>query len=113
MEKFKLSSTLNYHINIKNNMIGGISINIIEQLYYGNIEPQEITTRNTPKLRRKLGKLAKAEDELAQILNPKEKELLRKYSELCTEFSCLSCADAFTVGFRLGMQLAHDAFAET
>ena len=104
---------LNYHINIKNNMIGGISINIIEQLYYGNIEAQEMTTRNTPKLRRKLSKLAKAKEELSQKLNPEEKEQLRKYSELCTEFSCLSCADAFTVGFRLGMQLAHDAFVET
>ncbi len=47
------------------------------------------------------------------MLNTNEKELLRKYAELCTEFSCLSCADAFTVGFRLGMRLAHDAFAET
>ena len=94
-------------------MIGGISINIIEQLYYGNIEPQEITTESTRKIRKQLNKLTKAEEDLYQKLNKEEKEQLRKYSELCTEFSCLSCADAFTVGFRLGMQLAHEAFSET
>ncbi|MBE6774356.1 MAG: hypothetical protein E7544_09060 [Ruminococcaceae bacterium] len=94
-------------------MIGGISINIIEQLYYGNIEPQEITTESTQKLRKQLSKLTNAEEDLYQKLNKEEKEQLRKYSELCTEFSCLSCADAFTVGFRLGMQIAHEAFSET
>ena len=93
-------------------MIGGMNI-IIEQLYYGNISAQEMTTRNTSKLRKQLNKLTKAEEDLYQKLNKEEKEQLRKYSELCTEFSCLSCADAFTVGFRLGMQLAHDAFVET
>lgn len=108
-----MSFALNFHINIKNNMIGGISINIIEQLYYGNISAQEMTTRNTSKLRKQLSKLTKAEEELSQKLNTEEKEQLRKYSELCTEFSCLSCSDAFTVGFRLGMQIAHEAFAET
>ena len=108
-----MSFALNFHINIKNNMIGGISINIIEQLYYGNIEPQEITTESTRKIRKQLNKLTKAEEDLYQKLNKEEKEQLRKYSELCTEFSCLSCADAFTVGFRLGMQIAHEAFSET
>lgn len=107
-----MSFDLNFHINIKNNMIGGMNI-IIEQLYYGNISAQEMTTRNTSKLRKQLNKLTKAEEDLYQKLNKEEKEQLRKYSELCTEFSCLSCADAFTVGFRLGMQLAHDAFVET
>lgn len=33
-------------------------MNYIEELYYGNIEPQELNTEITPKLKKKLGELA-------------------------------------------------------
>ncbi len=31
--------------------------NIIEELFYGNLEPQELTTEITPKLKKKLNEL--------------------------------------------------------
>ena len=33
--------------------------NVIEELYYGNLEPQELTTEITPKLKKKLSQLVK------------------------------------------------------
>ena len=40
---------------------GDIMSNVIEELYYGNLEPQELTTEITPKLKKKLSVLAKKE----------------------------------------------------
>ena len=47
--------------------------NIIEELFYGNLEPQELTTELTPKLKKKLSELVKKEDELTSKL-PEEKK---------------------------------------
>ena len=49
--------------------------NIIEELFYGNLEPQELTTELTPRLKKKLSELVKKEDELTSKLPKEEKEL--------------------------------------
>ena len=46
---------------------------IIEEFYYGNIEPQELSTEITPKLKKKLSSLVKKEEELTAMLPEKEK----------------------------------------
>ena len=40
----------------------------IESFYYGNIEPQALSTELTPKLRKKLSELVKKEEELSAKL---------------------------------------------
>ena len=47
----------------------------IESFYYGNIEPQSLTTELTPKLRKKLNELVKKEEDLASRLPEGEREL--------------------------------------
>ena len=42
--------------------------NIIEDFYYGNIEPQEINSELTSKLKKKLSKLTKKEEQLTARL---------------------------------------------
>ncbi len=56
--------------------------NIIEDFYYGNIEPQEVNTELTPKLKKKLSKLAEKEEQLIARLNGEDKEL---FATLLTE----------------------------
>ena len=41
--------------------------NIIEELFYGNLEPQELTTEITPKLKKKLNELVKKEEEFSML----------------------------------------------
>ena len=84
--------------------------NIIEELYYGNLEPQELTTEITPKLKKKLSSLAKKEEELSVILPEKEKELFANYVSAHNEFSSISNSDSFISGFRLGARFAYDTF---
>ena len=84
--------------------------NIIEEFYYGNIEPQELTTEITPKLKKKLSALVKKEEELTAMLPEKERERFVNYVNAHNEFSSLSNSDSFISGFRLGARFAYDTF---
>lgn len=85
-------------------------MNCIEELYYGNLEPQELTVENSSELKRKLSKLVLKEDELTSLLNAKEKELFSEYTGACTEFTSISNVDSFISGFRIGARLIYDTF---
>ena len=86
--------------------------NVIEELYYGNLEPQELTTEITPKLKKKLSSLAKKEEELSAMLPEKEKELFANYVSAYNEFSSISISDGFISGFRFGARFAYDTFVK-
>ena len=86
--------------------------NVIEELYYGNLEPQELTTEISPKLKKKLSVLAKKEEELTAMLPEKEKELFANYVSAYNEFSSLSNSNSFITGFRLGARFAYDTFVK-
>lgn len=84
----------------------------IEDFYYGNIEPQEISTTLSTELKRKLDLLSQAEEQLTSTLTDEEKELFIKYANQSSEFLCVSNADSFIAGFRLGARFTYDAFIE-
>ena len=84
--------------------------NVIEELYYGNLEPQELTTEISPKLKKKLSSLAKKEEELTVMLPEKERELFVNYVNAHNEFSSISNSDSFISGFRLGARFTYDTF---
>lgn len=64
-------------------------MSIIEEFYYGNIEPQALTTEITPKLKKKLDVLCKKEEEMTAILPEKEKALFSNYVLAYNEFSSM------------------------
>lgn len=86
--------------------------NVIEELYYGNLEPQEMTTEISPKLKKKLSALAKKEEELSAMLPEKERELFTNYVLAYNEFSSIGNSDSFISGFRLGARFAYDMFVK-
>ena len=83
---------------------------IIEEFYYGNIEPQELSTEITPKLKKKLNALVKKEEELTAMLSEKEKELFTNYVLAYNEFSSIGNSDSFISGFRIGARFTYDTF---
>ena len=85
--------------------------NIIEDFYYGNIEPQEVNSELTPKLKKKLSNLAEKE-ELTTRLTGEDKELFQNYVSAYIEFSTTSNADSFISGFRLGARFTYDTFVK-
>ena len=82
----------------------------IEEFYYGNIEPQALSTKLTPKLRKKLSELVKKEEELAVKLSDEEKEKFANYVSTYNEFSNMSICDGFVSGFRFGARFTYDTF---
>ena len=84
--------------------------NIIEELFYGNLEPQELTTELTPRLKKKLKELVKKEEELTSKLSKEEKALFLNYTSAYNEFSSISISDGFVSGFRLGARFTYDTF---
>ena len=83
---------------------------IIEDFYYGNIEPQELNTELTPKLKKQLSNLAEKEEQLTARLNGEDKELFQNYVNAYIEFSTTSNADSFITGFRLGAKFTYATF---
>ena len=82
----------------------------IEDFYYGNIEPQESSSKLNAELKRKLSILTQTEDQLTSKLTEEEKELFMKYASQSSEFLCVSNADSFIAGFRLGAKFTYDTF---
>ena len=86
--------------------------NIIEDFYYGNIEPQEVNTELTAKLKKKLSNLADKEEQLTARLTGEDKELFQNYVSAYIEFLTTSNADSFVSGFRFGSKFTYDTFVK-
>ena len=84
----------------------------IEEFYYGNIEPQESSSGLKSELKKKLNILTQTEEQLTSKLAEEEKDLFLKYTSQSSEFLCVSNADSFNAGFRLGAEFTYDTFIE-
>ena len=84
--------------------------NIIEDFYYGNIEPQEISIEHNLELKKKLNQLTQIEEQLTAKLTEEEKDLFANYTSKYNDFLTVSIADGFISGFRLGAKFTYDTF---
>ena len=84
--------------------------NILEELYYGNIEPQELNSKLSGKLSKKLNALTEKEEQLTAKLTDEDKEMFIDYVNTYNEFLSLSNSDSFISGFRLGAEFSYDTF---
>ena len=82
----------------------------IEDFYYGNIEPQESIPELKAEIKKKLDVLSQTEEQLTSKLTEEEKVLFMKYASQSSEFLCVSNADSFIAGFRLGAKFTYDTF---
>ena len=79
---------------------------ILTELWYGNIDPHE----SIPVDKRLLSLMGRNRDRLADALTEQQKELLDKYDEALNEMHSSTEIEAFSYGFRLGVQLMTAAF---
>lgn len=85
---------------------------MIKELWYGNIVPQEDGIFNKPEFKELLGNVARHHEELARSLTDKQKELLDKMMDNWNEYDSLAEAAVFTYGFKLGAQLMLEVMKE-
>ncbi len=87
-------------------------MNLIKELWYGNIIPQEDGIFNKPQFKELLGYTARHRVELEETLTDKQKELLEKMMDNRNEYDSLAEARVFEYGFKLGTKLMLEMLKE-
>ncbi|MBQ4547522.1 MAG: hypothetical protein IJA17_10285 [Oscillospiraceae bacterium] len=87
--------------------------NFIEELYYGNIEPQNVKSKESKAYSREMKILSENEDILLEKLPEEDKKLFLEYVDAWGIVDGESIADSFISGFKLGARFTYDTFAET
>ena len=82
----------------------------IEELYYGNIDPQLRSTKQNEKCQKQMEILMLNEEFLEENLTGENK---KKFLDFCNAWGVVngeSNLDSFIMGFRLGAQFTYDTF---
>ena len=87
-------------------------MDIIKELWYGNVAPFEQCTRGDKQMKELLSLTARNRDELGEGLTEKQKETLEKFEEALNEMHSIAERDAFSYGLRLGIRLMAEAFLQ-
>ena len=84
--------------------------NFIEEMYYGNIDPQARSFTNNSRIKKAYDKITELEKLLNESLDSEEKELFISFVNTNSEITAESELDKFIVGFRLGARFVYDTF---
>ena len=87
-------------------------MDIINELWYGHVSPCEQCTRGDKRLKAVLKLVARNREKLDGTLTDKQKESLEKFEDCMNEMHNIAERNAFSYGFRLGVQLMAEAFLQ-
>ena len=82
--------------------------NIINELWHGNIVPQEDSQTNSPQMKELLNYMARHHEDLEKSFTDEQKEIFEKFHDCWSEYMSLSEAAIFEYAFRLGAKLIID-----
>ena len=83
-------------------------ISIINELWRGNIVPQEDSRTNSKEMKELLGYMARHHEDLEKSLNDEQKEIFEKFHDCWSEYMSLGKAAIFEYAFKFGMKIAID-----
>ena len=84
--------------------------NIIEELYFGNLNPQAASPERREALERVTERAQEQEELLLGLLSGEDKERFARYVDIRDEQLGEFSADSFVIGFRMGARFAVDTF---
>ena len=87
-------------------------MNFIEELYYGNINPNEKKPNRNTQLSKAMELFSKNENELVEKLSKDEKELFNDMVNASDEISACTSVENFKIGFILGVRMMIDCFKD-
>ena len=79
--------------------------NILEELWYGNINPQEESKDNNRAIWELLNLMGRHRDRLCESMTDEQREVLEKYDDCVNEMYGLIEVEIFSYAFRLGGRL--------
>ena len=80
-------------------------MNILDELWYGNINPQEQSKDNNRAINELLNLMGRNRDRLHDSLTEEQRETLEKYDDCVNEMYGLIELEIFSYAFRLGGRL--------
>ena len=78
---------------------------ILEDFWYGNIEPSEFDTSPSPEYREILHLISRNEDKLLATMTDAQKELFYRYTDCVREYQAMAECLLFQSSFRLGAKM--------
>ena len=85
----------------------------IEEFYYGNIDPQTRSTKQTKAVQKQMEVLMLNEDFLTERLSGENKKKFLDFVNAWSAVNGESNLDSFIMGFRLGANFTYDTFVAT
>ena len=85
---------------------------IINELWHGNIVPQEDSRNNTNEMKELLSYMARHNENLEKTLTDEQKEIFQKFHDCWDEYVTLSEAAIFEYVFKMGMRFDIETLAE-
>lgn len=82
---------------------------VIEELYYGNINPSDREIIRGGTYSHILSLLTRNEDDLVQTLTQAQQDIFEKFKDCTSELSDKNEMTSFVLGFKLGMRLTVEA----
>jgi len=82
----------------------------IEELYYGNIDPQNSGFEEDKSVQKTMRTISTNEDRLTEHLSGEEKKRFLDFADAWSAFNGDSTLDGFVTGFRLGARFVLDTF---
>ena len=86
--------------------------NMINELWHGNIIPQEDSRNNSKEMKELLGYMARHHEDLEKTFTDEQKEIFEKFHDCWDEYVSLAEAAIFEYAFKLGMQIAIETLTE-
>lgn len=87
--------------------------NIIDELYLGNINPNELMEINNPCYSKYKKQACALSKKLEMLLNPEEKKLFHMYLNASSSMVALEVRLRFIEGFRLGAKIMLDVLTSS
>ena len=78
---------------------------VINELWYGNIVPQEDSRTNSKEMKELLGYMSRYHEDLEKSFTDEQKETFEKLHDCWSEYMSLAEAAIFEYAFRLGARL--------
>ena len=77
----------------------------LEDLWHGNISPQENSRNNTPEMKQLMEYMARHHESLLKSVTDEQQDILERFDDCWSEHASLAEEAIFVYAFRLGAQM--------
>lgn len=87
-------------------------MSLLEEFWYGNIEPMEYDTSSCKEYKRLLELICRDEEKLKATMTDEQKELFEKYTDCVREYQIITDYLLFQNSFKLGARMMVEVMEE-